>query len=70
MERATLLKPDSARAERRAYRPRELARMYSVAPQTVYAWIYSGKLKANRIGRVLLVPAEEVERWFGGEEAA
>lgn len=48
--------------ERLGYSPRALAKMLGVSGNHVYGLIWSGKIKAIRLGRRLLVPRYELER--------
>ncbi len=49
---------------RLGYRPRELARLYGLAPSTIYAAIYREELRVIRKGRAIIVLAEDVDRWL------
>ena len=49
---------------RRGYRPREIARMFGLAPATVYAHCSEGRLKFHRVGRAIVIPASAVEEWL------
>ena len=44
-----------------AYRPRELAEMLSVSERTMRTWIASGRLKAIRRGRVVMVRRQSLD---------
>ncbi|MBA7615642.1 hypothetical protein ES703_22927 [subsurface metagenome] len=44
---------------------REIAENLKVHPQTVYRWIYAGKLKAIKLNGVLRVEEEEYNRFIG-----
>lgn len=43
--------------------PRDIAREYDICEQTVYRWIWSGRLPAHRVGRLLRVSVEDLERF-------
>jgi len=43
---------------------RDIAEKLKVTPQTVYRWIYSGKLEAIKINGVLRVEEEAYERFI------
>jgi len=43
----------------------EVAEILKVHPQTVYRWIYSGKLNALKIGGVLRIGEEELNKFIG-----
>ena len=57
-------------APRRGYRPREIARMYGLAPATVYAAIYEGCLRSHRVGKAIVVPPEAIDEWLGISDPA
>lgn len=44
----------------------EAAKLLRVKVETVRAWVKSGKLRASRPGRRLLVPRAEVDRLLAG----
>jgi excisionase family DNA binding protein len=48
--------------------PEELARALRVHPETVRSWIRSGKIPAQKVGRLWRIPWEEAARFTGGEE--
>lgn len=51
-------------AERKYYRPIDVIKMTRLSKSTVMQAIWSGRLKAYRVGRSWLVPVEEVEQWI------
>ncbi|MGI8477526.1 MAG: helix-turn-helix domain-containing protein [Thermomicrobiales bacterium] len=55
--------------DRRGIRPREIARTLGVAPNVVYAAIYSGELKSWRFGRAIVVPTDALEDWLRSKAA-
>ena len=69
VERTAPPLPIDGLQERLGYRPREIARLTGLAPATIYKWIEQGDLRASRMGRSLIVPAEEVRRLLGGSAA-
>ena len=42
--------------------PKEFANRLSISRWTVYAWIQDGRIKSVKIGRLVRIPASEVER--------
>ncbi len=48
--------------------PEELASALRVHPETVRGWIRSGKLQAQKVGRLWRIPWEEAARLAGSEE--
>jgi len=40
----------------------EAAEMISLAPRTIRAWIASGKIRAVRLGRRVVIPVRELDR--------
>jgi excisionase family DNA binding protein len=42
--------------DRIGLRPREIAQTLGVAPRTVENWIESGRLRAVKVGRIVIVP--------------
>ncbi len=44
---------------------REIAERLKVHPQTVYRWIYTGKLEAIKINGILRVEEEAYNRFVG-----
>jgi len=46
----------------------EIAKKLKVHPQTVYRWIYNGKLKALKIDGLVRVTEEQYEEFIGGKE--
>jgi excisionase family DNA binding protein len=47
---------------RRTYRVAEVSRMLGVPKPTIYRWVLRGRLAARQVGRVLLIPADAVDR--------
>jgi excisionase family DNA binding protein len=47
--------------ERRAYRVPEVARMTGLCQAMVYQIVASGRLKAVRVGKAILIPAAAVD---------
>ena len=45
------------------YKVKEVAELLKVTRQTVYNWIRSGALKAERFGNSIRISAEELERF-------
>lgn len=41
----------------------EVAKIFGVHFQTVRKWIYSGKMKAVKVGRIVRVDDSEIERF-------
>ena len=52
---------DKTQLERKAYSPREVQEMLGIGKATIYRWLYSGKIKAVKIGKMWRIPAEAVE---------
>lgn len=50
--------------ERRYYSIRQASEVYGVKAGTLRRWTETGRLKAVKIGRVLFIPVEEMERLF------
>lgn len=48
----------------RGSRPRDLARSLNVANSVVYEAISKGEMKVWRIGKAIVIPEEEVQRWL------
>ena len=42
--------------------PADLARILSVSRWTVYGWVYRGKFRAVKAGRLLRIPQSEIDR--------
>ncbi len=42
--------------------PKEFAYRLSISRWTVYAWLQEGKIKSNKIGRLVRIPESEIER--------
>ena len=51
------------------YKPAEVAELLGVSRQTIYNWIRAGKLEAKKLGGVVRISREQLER-FTGESAA
>lgn len=50
----------------RLYKVSEVARMLNVHRVTVLRWICDKKIKAIRIGKLWMIPEEEIRRLLGG----
>lgn len=50
---------------RRLYKVSEVARMLNVSPVAVRKWIKSGKLGAKRVGKLWMIPEEDLKRFLG-----
>lgn len=48
----------------RGSRPRSLARSLNVANSVIYDAIAKGEMKVWRLGKAIVIPEEEVERWL------
>lgn len=46
----------------------EIAEMLKVHPQTVYRWIYAGKLKCLKIDGLVRITEEQYKEFIGGEQ--
>lgn len=46
----------------------EVAEKLKVHPQTVYRWIYAGKLRAVKINGLVRITEEEFKKFVGGEK--
>jgi excisionase family DNA binding protein len=53
--------------DRVAYRVREAAKALGVSERTVRRMVATGELRARRRGRLVLIPARELERFVGAE---
>ena len=42
--------------------PADVARLLSMSRWTVYSWVYRGKLRAVKAGRLLRIPRSEIDR--------
>ena len=42
--------------------PKEFAYRLSISRWTVYAWLQEGKIKSNKIGRLVRIPCGEIDR--------
>ena len=42
--------------------PKEFADRLSISRWTVYAWIQEGRIKSVKLGRLVRIPASEVDR--------
>jgi len=49
----------------RLYRVSEVARMLNVSSVAVRKWIKSGRLKAKRVGKLWMIPEDELKRFLG-----
>jgi len=59
---------DIAEAERKGWRPRQLAKAMGLAPATVYNEIASGSLgPVWRFGKSIVVPQASVDRWLASK---
>lgn len=52
---------------KRPYSPETLAKRWQCSGAHVRAMIRRGELQAFRLGKLLRIPAAEVERWESGE---
>jgi len=55
---------------RAAYRPGEFAALTGLTRQTVHALIAKGEVRSVKLGRSRLIPATELDRFFGDGTAA
>lgn len=46
---------------------KDVAAFFQVSERTVWNWIHSGKMKSVKIGSVVRIPEEEIERLKKGE---
>lgn len=46
----------------------EIAEKLKVHPQTVYRWIYAGKLKSLKIDGLVRITEEQYEKFIGGKQ--
>ena len=51
---------DGCLPKKELLRPDEVAEHFSVSKKTVYNWIYQGKLKGYKIGRIVRVKQKSV----------
>ncbi|UZX16820.1 helix-turn-helix domain-containing protein (plasmid) [Thermus sp. PS18] len=51
---------------RMGYSIHEVAHLTGLSKQTIYRAVYSGSLKAARIGRRYIVPRKALEEWLEG----
>jgi len=49
----------------RLYKVSEVARMLNVSSVAVRKWIKSGRLKAKRVGKLWMIPEDELKRFLG-----
>ena len=49
----------------RLYKVSEVARMLNVSTVAVRKWIKAGKLKAKRVGKLWMIPEDELKRFLG-----
>lgn len=47
-------------SEKKLLRPDEVAKHFSISKKTVFKWIYQGKLKAYRVGRIIRITQQSV----------
>ena len=40
----------------------DIAEKLSVARSTIYGWVYKGKLKGVKVGKLLRIPRSEIDR--------
>lgn len=52
-----------------AYKPSAFAKRVGVHRDTVYVWIKEGHVRSVRVGRSILIPAGELHRIAGHQEA-
>ena len=45
------------------YTCEEVARMYQVKTSTVWTWVRTGKLEAHRIGRLIRIHSDQLQRF-------
>lgn len=57
----------SATEPRLAYGVSELAGLIGVSKKAVYDRVKSGEIRSGRLGKKILIPAEEVERLLDSE---
>ena len=55
--------------ERLVYTVEEVARRLGLGRSATYDAIRRGQIPARRIGRRILIPRAELERWLGGRES-
>ena len=49
--------------EKEFYKPSELARFLGVSKMTIYRYIKKGEIKVARLGKTILIPKQEFEKW-------
>ncbi len=54
----------SAIESRKGWRPRPLAASLNVANSVVYEAVAKGEMKVWRIGKAIVIPEEEVQKWL------
>lgn len=52
-----------------AVRTREAARMLSVSERTIRVLLETGRLRAVRVDRAVLIPRQEIENFLAGDES-
>jgi len=57
------LKKEQWSAEEQFLSPADIAKQLSISPWTVYTWVYQGKLKGVKVGRLLRIPRSEIDRF-------
>jgi excisionase family DNA binding protein len=69
---ATEVKEIQVPVDRRYLRPVDVVRQTGLSKSAVMAALWTGDLKAYRMGRAWLIPVEAVDAWIrgGGEDAA
>lgn len=53
---------DVGRRSKMFYTMKEVAELFKVSPLTVMNWIKKGKIRANKIGRVVRISEEEIKK--------
>jgi excisionase family DNA binding protein len=56
-----------------ALRPKHAARALNVSPRTLWSWVADGRIPHIKMGRTILFPVSELQRWLAGlaaEQAA
>lgn len=56
------------KAEPVSYRPDDAASVMGVSRRTVDRWTREGKIRATKVGRMILIPATEVHAIVAGGE--
>ncbi len=68
MATATARNRDVSDAERKGWRPRQLAKAMGLAPATVYNEIASGSLgPVWKFGKSIVIPQSSVDAWLAGK---